>query len=477
MQSRRDQLQAYKFLTRRALAALVAGEPDLPEPPMRRLSVTTITGVMVAVLVAAVFAVIGLLQPGTGTKITSGTVYIERGTGARYVLLANNTLHPAANYSSAILAAEGGQQNQGKVPVKTVPSSVIAQKPLGPEIGIPGLPDSLPSSKSGLVTTPWTVCSTINPSPSQVDDYTVNVRVTVGGDGGAHLLGADDAAVVTTPENTSTNYLLWHGERFKITTGLATVVPNSGQPVDVGSSLLNALPQGPDLAAPTIPSAGQPGPPIDGKATVVGQLIKDNDGAEFVVLANGVAQVTNAMQFRLLQAVLLNGRPNIPMEVPSAEIDHLASSSTNAQQVLNQLFAGLPTEVPNVPSNPGDVGGLCVQDRGSGPMTLGYPSGSTAPTSTSSVRDSAQAPDADTVTVTAGKAALVEPNNGSATRYLVASGKRFSIAQADLAAFGLNVTPVTLPIQLLNVLPIGPAFDATDARVVATSQRSNQPAQ
>ena len=54
MQSRRDQLQAYKFLTRRALAALVVGEPDVPEAPMRRLSLTTLTGIMVAVLVALV---------------------------------------------------------------------------------------------------------------------------------------------------------------------------------------------------------------------------------------------------------------------------------------------------------------------------------------------------------------------------------------------------------------------------------------
>lgn len=81
MPTRRDQLHAYRFLTRRALAALVTGEPDAVEPPMRRLTVTTMSGFMVAVLVAAGFAVYGVVKPSAGTSWKEpGAVVVERET-------------------------------------------------------------------------------------------------------------------------------------------------------------------------------------------------------------------------------------------------------------------------------------------------------------------------------------------------------------------------------------------------------------
>jgi hypothetical protein len=88
MQTRRDQLHAYRFLTRRALAALVTGDPNAVEPPMRRLTVTTVSGLMIAVLVAAGFALFGVLKPSAGKSWQAqGTIIVERETGARYVYL------------------------------------------------------------------------------------------------------------------------------------------------------------------------------------------------------------------------------------------------------------------------------------------------------------------------------------------------------------------------------------------------------
>ena len=210
MQSRRDQLQAYKFLTRRALAALVVGEPDVPEAPMRRLSLTTIAGVMVAVLVVAGFAVFGLIRPGTNTKLSNGTVYIERETGAQFVLLGDGMLHPALNYTSAVLAIAG---NRGEVAVKTVAASTLAHKPHGATIGIDGLPQSLPRSTSRLVGAPWTVCSQIK--QRAIDDDFAKVTVTAGGQGGATALGPDDGVVVSAP-GSHLSYLLWQGQRLQI---------------------------------------------------------------------------------------------------------------------------------------------------------------------------------------------------------------------------------------------------------------------
>ena len=82
MQTRRDQLHAYRFLTKRALAALVTGQPNAVEPPLRRLTVTTVSGLMIAVLVGAGFALFGFLKPSAGDSWQDGgTIIVENDTG------------------------------------------------------------------------------------------------------------------------------------------------------------------------------------------------------------------------------------------------------------------------------------------------------------------------------------------------------------------------------------------------------------
>ncbi len=63
MPTRRDQLHAYRFEQRRAVAALVTGEPNAREAPLRRLTLATLSGIVIAAVVAAGFAVLGLLNP------------------------------------------------------------------------------------------------------------------------------------------------------------------------------------------------------------------------------------------------------------------------------------------------------------------------------------------------------------------------------------------------------------------------------
>ena len=156
MQTRRDQLQAYRFLTRRALAALVTGEPNTVEPPMRRLTLTTVSGIMIAAVVAAGFAFVGLVHPSVGDKWRKqGAIIVERETGARYVLL-KNVLHPVLNYSSAVLAVSGS--GGANADVVLVDRAELNGTTRGPAIGIAGIPDSLPSA-ANLVSSPWTACS------------------------------------------------------------------------------------------------------------------------------------------------------------------------------------------------------------------------------------------------------------------------------------------------------------------------------
>ena len=462
VQSRRDQLQAYKFLTRRALAALVAGEPDLPEAPMRRLSLTTITGIMVAVLVVAGFAVFGLVRPGTNTKLSSGTIYIERETGAQFVIMGDGKLHPALNYTSAVLAIA---DSQGQVPVKTVAASTLARKPHGATIGIDGVPQSLPRSKSRLVGSPWTVCSQV--VQKAVDTNVAEVTVTVGGQAGSTPLTSDAGVVVSAP-GSHQNYLLWHGQRLQlgssaadsasITTALNLRIT---QPVIVGNGLLNALPQGTSLATPSIPNAGQPGLSVGGSPSVVGRLIENTDNHSFeVVLDDGVAPVTPVQADLLETLPLVAGRPLSPIPARQATVLGL-KASTSATEVLKQ-FDGLPVQAPQIPDTPTQAGGVCVVYRENAALALAVPSGTASangagvgasPTSDQGI--------ADRVDIPAEKAALVVGDNDSATRFIIAApGKKFAVSAAALGGLGYApVTPLKLPAQWLLLLPSGPALD------------------
>jgi type VII secretion protein EccB len=465
VQSRRDQLQAYRFLTRRALAALVAGEPDVPEPPMRRLSLTTLTGVMVAIFVAAGFAAYGLIKPGAGTTLSTGTIYIERETGARFVLLGQD-LHPTLNYPSAVLAAMTGDR-QGKVAVKTVSASTLARKPHGAPIGIIGVPDSLPRSTNRLVRSPWTVCS--RQIAAQIGDNRASVSVSVGDAGSAASLTADDAVVVATPRDRRP-YLLWHGERLQIASpAIATALNLQGsQPLVVGTAFLNALPQGPMLTTPSIPSAGRPGLPVGTTSTYVGQLVQiSDDDSYLLVLSDGVVSVTQ-VEAALLQTLPLAGQRRSPVRVSRATALGLPPSSSGAD-VLRQRFADLPgSNLPSVPDAPIRAGGVCVLFHENAPAVLATPPG-TAPTNGTRIDDSVRSETglADSVTVPAETAALAVPDNASATRFVIAApGRKFAASQAVLDALGYeSVTPVTLPAQLLLLIPSGPALDADAARL------------
>lgn len=471
MQSRRDQLQAYRFLTRRALAALVTGEPDMPEPPMRRLTLTTITGIMVAILVAAGFAAYGLIKPGSPSKLSTGTIYIERETGARFVLLGDQ-LHPTLNYTSAVLAAITGDQ-QGKVDVKTVSASTLAHKPHGPTIGIPGVPDSLPRNTNRLVRSPMSVCS--QQVVQQTDNNLAKVTVSVGDSAAATALPSDAAAIVATPHD-SHPYLLWHGQRLRITSPTIATALNlqSSQPLVVGTAFLNALPQGPALTTPSIPSAGRPGLSVGNTSTLVGQLVQISDDNSFLlVLSDGVVAVT-PVEAALLQTLPLAGQRRSPVKVSRAIALGLRASSSGAD-VLRQQFANLPSSgLPQVPDAPAQAGGLCVLFRENAPAVLATPPGN-APSNGTRIDDSAQSKQglADEVRVPAEKAELAMPDNNSATRFVIAApGRKFAASNLALNGLGYSSeTPVKLPAEVLLLIPSGPALDAQAARVPATGSQ------
>lgn len=471
MQTRRDQLQAYRFQNRRALAALVTGEPNVVEAPMRRLTVTTLSGIMIAILVAAGFAVFGLIKPaGNDDWKANGAVIIENETAAIYVRI-NGVLHPVTNYPSAVLAVSGNQQAK----IVHVDRSVLNGQKHGSLIGIQQLPTSLPAA-SGLVTAPFTLCSRTQAGTGTT--LTTKVSVEIGDNLGAKALPAGDAVVVRSAGD-GTYYLIAGGRRLTIESPqVATSLQlNTSQVVTVGTAFLDGVPAGTPLRTPAVAGAGTRYPTaIAGRPVSVGRLLHDTDDERYLlVLPDGVAELT-AVQARLLETLPLPPSQAVaaPVDVTRSDVIDLPQSK-KAWPAVAQQFAGLPTGVPRTNDTPRQNGGLCALYRGDAATpTLAVPASRLPSFSLPQVSQSVQSArgTADSVAVSGGKAALVRSSDHSATTFLVAEpGKRYAAATPQvLPAFGYgDVKPTTVPAQLLALIPVGKALDPLAARTPVSS--------
>lgn len=473
MQTRRDQLHAYRFLTKRALAALVTGEPNTVEPPMRRLTVTTISGVMIAVVVAAGFALFGVLKPTAGSSWKqSGQVIIEDATGARYVYI-NDTLYPVVNYSSAILAATSSQDGgSNSVKVVHVSTSDIKNAKRGQPIGISGIPDSMPSKKN-LITSPWAVCAVEEQSGANV---VTKVHVHVGQAGAESAVPDDQASVVQSVGNQSYS-LLWQKQVWSIAGPdvlTALSIPTDNAPV-VRDTFINAIPRGPALAPPTITGKGDPATYMVGPARpLVGQLITVGTSA-YVALTDGLAQV-NPLQAKLVQALRLRDGKSVPaLSAGQADVQNARQHAGNLSTIPNG-FASIPGSAPQFSNAAGQAHGVCATySDGAQTPSFGIPARVLqtylADTPVTLPPGDATSTLADDVVVAPGRAAMVVSGSGSRTVTIVAApGRRFAVVNASvLAAFGYDgARPGVVPAAVLALVPTGPSLDPTAARQPAT---------
>jgi type VII secretion protein EccB len=283
MQDRKVLLQAHQLMTRRASLALLCGEPDSPNQPLRRMSTATVASIMVGVIAAAVFGVLGLLAPAPATGLVkAGTLVLDQDTATPYVPCDDGKLCPALNYASALLALDTS-------PVSTVVvhQDSLARYQIGPTIGIAGLPQDLPTA-ADLVQGPWSVC-------------TANGETTlVGGKStGGTALGQAQAVLATAQGG---DWVLWNGERLAVAPQVMQDLFPDEEPAAVPAGWLDALPQGPDFAAPAIPGGGGPVTEGDGRTLQVGQVFHQASPAQdFVVEASGKLATISPTLADLLQ--------------------------------------------------------------------------------------------------------------------------------------------------------------------------------
>ncbi|MCO8277505.1 type VII secretion protein EccB [Actinoplanes sp. TRM 88003] len=462
MPSRQDQLHSYQYANQRVVAALISQDPDPARSPMRRAGMTALVSLLIAAIAVGAVSIYGILTGNSNTSARDSSVILqEKGTGAQFVFLkSDNQLHPVINYSSALLLAEGTPPS-----VRSLSPKRLAEVPLGPALGIPDAPDSLPS-RSALLGGPWSVCT-------ERLDSELRSTVLVGTipTGGRLSVAAREALLVKAPNGRVS--LVEGNRRFAIPAGaeLRTqrVLGWAAQtPWPVTTAWINAIPSGPDLAPPRLPGVGgrSPVPGLE-----IGQLVTDAGQTQFaVLLADGVAAVTE-LQARLLQAV------------PGASAPRAVSNFVDLQPSQTKITdAGEPGALP--PTVPALAEGTpqraCITVPVRDQKRDGIRIDPTVPSGTA-VRASADADQAkaDVVFVPRGQGALAvsvtgpnAPESTGAVGVITDTGTMYPLASRDLLGklgYG-KAKPAAVPGEVLSLLPTGPTLDPARAQQIVTAE-------
>ena len=460
MQSRRDLFHAHRLMTQRASLALLRGEPDIPDQPLRRLNVATFSGVLVGIIAMVLFLIWGLLgHNGSALQKQAGILVLDQATGQSYVFCGND-LCPTVNYASARLALASDSVTQ-----QTVSQASLDQFPRGPLIGIPGLPP-LPGS-SDLVRQPWSVCtqSGISPGAGQQTTTSLSAGLPTGGS----PLGSSSELLVQA-QGPGSEWVIWDGQRLPIQHDALDAL-TSQSPTPVPLAWLNALPEGPAFAAPAIPDRGQP--VADGPASSPAQVgqtyqVPVAGGTQYyVLLQSGLATITQT-QDKLLQFL-----PDEPAQttLTGSEVTAHTSSSTVPDD-------GLPDSIPAAAA-PATTAALCVvytSTGGSSTLTAQVDTGGQLPAGGVSTGNPA---DVDQVALPAGKGALVGDatgtgqDGGTISYFLVTAGRRYALSQTEVAGwlgYDANLSQaVLLPAGVVDLIPSGPALDPAQANKAVPS--------
>ena len=516
VQSRRDQVLAYRFLLRRRHATLLSGDPDSPEAPLRKLSTATFASIMLATLMAAGAGVLGALSPGHSASWRNpNVVIVVKETGSRFIYDPTPAppgsppaLHQILNYTSARLLLSSSGWKTVSVSQKS-----LAGVPRAADIGIVGAPDDLPSA-GNVHGGPWTVCSL--PGANAQNQPVTLTRLTIGGSGAGAVSGSGSGSANGAPTGSTSlgtplgdqglvvqsgggYWLVWHGHRFQIGDPAAAANGDTparvltflgwspGQALPVSQAWLDSLSALAPLRAPHLDNGTPPANvTVTGQKVSVGQLVRvpaQNGVAErlFVVTVKGFVQIDN-LQYQLLAAASelppMNGTP---LDVGNGQSGDAATVSSGDGQ-WPQTPPTLANAASAGPSAACATTAGTSAGNGAGPDTDSAMSVSVAPATTAQptcYRLPPQAPSAtylaDCVDVTPGTAAVVrsKTNTGVASAvYLVTGNGEYTAKDSlgpdpatTLKALGYaSVTPITVPQTMLDLLPDGPALTADAAR-------------
>ncbi|GAB3998327.1 hypothetical protein GCM10029992_23830 [Glycomyces albus] len=162
MRSRREQVDAHRFITSRMNQALVLANPDSVERPLRRIGVSIFASVMIMILIMGGFMIAALLGKGNNPPAFNHIIF-EKGTNAIYVYTSisgeedeDTKLWPVTNYTSALLLLN---PYDGEPPTQNLKPESLNGYERGYTVGIQNAPPSPPPSESLLQDENWNACS------------------------------------------------------------------------------------------------------------------------------------------------------------------------------------------------------------------------------------------------------------------------------------------------------------------------------
>ncbi|MEU4691058.1 type VII secretion protein EccB [Actinoplanes sp. NPDC023714] len=464
MTSRRDQLQSYQFMNQRVISAFVMRETDPAQSPLRRGIGALFGGLMIAVLVAAVYGIYGVLtRSGPDQWQEDGSVVVERETGASFVYL-RDKLHPALNFTSAKLAA--GRPNPQ---VFRVVAKSLTDVPRGVTIGIAGAPASLPNADQ-QVRLPWSMCAVPEDPPRSVllvgsspaDSGADGAGPGGAGSGGAGSGGAPlgDRALLVAGDPAGGANLVWQGRKHLIRNARVTVPALFGavSPTPVSVAWLNALPTGADIAPIDVDDRGEASNAVDGFDNGDVLFNETGNGRQFyLVLDDRLAPITP-----LQQAVLNAAFPADPQEISAADVARFDPQPLDPD--ADPAVQG-PQQVPDLAAISQGTAACAVTQNSPNPPTvlIDVPAAalSTAvPTEGATSQGEALA---DAVQVPPGRFELIRSAGG--LQLITDLGVRHPLADPDVAAL-LGYAPqnaTEIPTPLLNAIPAGVTLDPAEA--------------
>ncbi|MET9019461.1 type VII secretion protein EccB [Actinopolymorpha sp. NPDC004070] len=499
MQTRRDQLQAYRYLVRRVLAAMLGNAPEAIEHPMRRVTTSTFAGIMVGALACAGVALYAWLGNSSSTRWkndAASSVIVEKETGALYLYLPRSALDsggPTAQQTPQTPQApgqawQGDDKNMILVPVRNTTSALLirgsgmkkvsvsreslAGIPRGPEIGIAQAPTSVPLASS-IRSTPWAMCATAVAGQGGAATGTPRVTVLIGTPAksvGGRQVG-DAALLVRGPDGS--HHLVWHGRRLAVgERELASLGYSTSAAVPVSSAWLRALPAGQDLAGPVVPRRGEPVSVGDQSATI-GQLFHTPDPDRYYVMtADGFARLSE-VQAKILLGTGAGGDGSGGGQAQSTftEIAFSVVLAHTSPTDDDLQVKDLPPTAPRLAAPSSPDAPLCLwydNDQAGDRARMHLTTGGTLPAGAGSSGSSGSAgsdPSAPQVLVPPGGGALAAllpaPGVRPTGYYLVTeSGVKFPVPDTDtLARLGYaDAHPLPVPPTLLNLIPTGPAL-------------------
>ncbi|MFK0290894.1 type VII secretion protein EccB [Streptomyces sp. NPDC090442] len=328
MASRRDELNAYSFARKRTNAAFLKPLPNGSIESAPKPLKAVLPSVVMGVVMLVGFGAWGIISPVApqGWDQVGGNVLVGDKSTTRYVVLPSedgnkkqNLLHPVLNLASARLLVDPSKFQVVKVKEEELDSGKV---PRGAAIGIPYAPDRLPTADDVDKPKTWAVCDRPgsgtnnksqqavfvlagkdldkigNPKKGKLDLHQAlyvedpdGVKWLVDQNGFAFQMIADETQAIMEAK-ANVKHVDTEADR-----GLRRIIFGSqAEPQKVSAEFMNTLIKSPyPISMPKVDGAGEPvsNSAIPAEARKVGSIVQVGDGVKYVVLKDGVQQVTN----------------------------------------------------------------------------------------------------------------------------------------------------------------------------------------